>query len=235
MTGTGKALGVWLGGAVGAAAWATPAGASPPPLPPPAMTAPAPAPLTFGDVVQPAFKDAVLKVVRQPTISTKYASDEVSCSREMYEWLLSRPDRVSLAWRRMKVGCVEITDLGAGKFGWADDQGSDLTWQKVGTFPDGVVWYATGKVKASPVTPSVPVKAVVVLAYPVKGGVLAPVTQVYLQSDSRAAQVMMRMLGPTAPKLAEQGAEQLLFFFNGVGRYVTAHPEKAEALLAPKK
>ena len=227
---TGKALGLLIGSALGGGAWAVP-------QQPPAMTAPmTTAPLTFGEVVQPAFKDTVLKVVRQPTISTKYTSDEVTCGREMYEWLLNHPDRVSLAWRRMKVGCVEITDLGNGKFGWNDDQGSELVWQTVGTFPDGVVWYATGKVKPSPVTPSVPVKAVVVLAYPSKKeGKLAPVTQVYLHTDSRAATMITRMLGPTAPKLAEQGAEQLLFFFNGIGRYVTANPEKAEALLAPAK
>lgn len=239
MTGTGKALGVWLGSAVGVAAAVAQTGNVTPPrsVPPPAMTATmaAPAAPTFGEIVHPAYKDAVLKVVRQPTIATKYASDEVSCSREMYEWLLSHPDRVSLAWRRLKVGCVEISDLGNGKFGWADDQGSELTWQAVGSYPDGVVWYATGKVKPSAVTPTVPVKAVVVVAYPAKRERLAPVTQVYLQSDSRAASVMMRMLGPTAPKLAEQGAEQLLFFFSGIGRYVTAHPEKAEALLGPKK
>ena len=227
---TGKALGLLIGSALGGGAWAVP-------QQPPAMTAPTtPAPLTFGEVVQPAFKETVLKVVRQPTISTKYTSDEVTCGREMYEWLLNHPDRVSLAWRRMKVGCVEITDLGNGKFGWNDDQGSELVWQTVGTFPDGVVWYATGKVKPSPVTPSVPVKAVVVLAYPSKKeGKLAPVTQVYLHTDSRAATMITRMLGPTAPKLAEQGAEQLLFFFNGIGRYVTANPEKAEGLLAPAK
>jgi hypothetical protein len=186
--------------------------------------------------VHPAYKDAVLKIVRQPTISTKYTSDEVTCGREMYEWLLAHPDRVSLAWRRMKVGCVEIRDLGNGRFGWNDDQGSELVWQSVGTFPDGVVWYATGKVKPSPVTPTVPIKAVVVLAYPSKKeGKLAPVTQVYLHTDSRAASMILRMLGPTAPKLAEQGAEQLLFFFNGIGRHVTANPEKAEAMLAPPK
>ena len=227
---TGKALGLLIGSALGGGAWAVP-------QQPPAMTAPTtPAPLTFGEVVQPAFKETVLKVVRQPTISTKYTSDEVTFGREMYEWLLNHPDRVSLAWRRMKVGCVEITDLGNGKFGWNDDQGSELVWQTVGTFPDGVVWYATGKVKPSPVTPSVPVKAVVVLAYPSKKeGKLAPVTQVYLHTDSRAATMITRMLGPTAPKLAEQGAEQLLFFFNGIGRYVTANPDKAEALLAPAK
>ena len=228
---TGKAFGVVFGFALGAFAVAQQ----------PAMTAPMnPAPLTFGEVVHPAYKDAVLKIVRQPTISTKYASDDVTCGREMYEWLLAHPDRVSLAWRRMKVGCVEIKDLGNGRFGWNDDQGSDLVWQSVGTFTDGVVWYATGKVKPSPVTPTVPVKAVVVMMHPSKpldGGaaVMQPVTQVYLQTDSKAANVVLKIIGPTAPKLAEQGADQLLYFFTGIARYLQKHPDRRDELLGPKK
>ena len=59
--------------------------------------------------------------------------------------------------------------------------------------------------------------------------------QVYLQSDSKAATLALKVLGPTAPKLAEQGAEQFLEFFNGIADYVQKHPSKADALLAPGK
>ena len=57
----------------------------------------------------------------------------------------------------------------------------------------------------------------------------------YIQCDSKLAAAALRIAGPSAPRLAEEGAEQLLFFFNGIGRYVTANPEKAEGLLAPAK
>ena len=85
-----------------------------------------------------------------------------------------------------------------------------------------------------------PVKAVAVLSRPqkaMKDGVAAFSTtvQVYLQSDSKAATLALRVLGPTAPKLAEQGAEQFLEFFNGIAEYVQKNPTKADALLAPKK
>jgi hypothetical protein len=59
--------------------------------------------------------------------------------------------------------------------------------------------------------------------------------QAYMHTDSRAAGVVMRVLGPTAPKLAQEGAEQLLFFFNGIARYVQAHPDQTDALLGPPK
>ena len=57
----------------------------------------------------------------------------------------------------------------------------------------------------------------------------------YLQSDSKAAALGAAVLGPTAPKIAEQGAEQFLEFFNGIAEYVQKNPTKADALLAPKK
>jgi hypothetical protein len=70
-----------------------------------------------------------------------------------------------------------------------------------------------------------------------KDGVAAFVTsvQIYLVSDSRAATAAIRLMGSQAPKIAEQGAEQFLEFFNGIADYVQKHPTKSEALLAPKK
>ncbi len=56
----------------------------------------------------------------------------------------------------------------------------------------------------------------------------------YLQTDSRAASAVLRMIGPAAPRMAEQGAEQLLLFFSGPARYVYRHPDQLESLLAPR-
>jgi hypothetical protein len=102
------------------------------------------------------------------------------------------------------------------------------------------VWYATGKVKAAPAAPSVPVKAVAVLTRhqnKARDGVAAFATgvQIYLVSDSRAATAVVRLMGASAPRYAEQGAEQFLDFFNGIAQYVQKHPTKADVLLAPKK
>ena len=147
---------------------------------------------------------------------------------------------VALAWPRMGVPCVEIRDIGNGRFAWGDENGSELTWQVVGKFAGGLVWYATGKVKASALLPMVPVKAVAVLTYPGKPtatpGVsdIRPDVTVYLQTDSRAANAILRILGPAAPKAAEQGAEQLLFYFSGVAGYLTRHPDQVQKLLGPK-
>lgn len=251
MTKPGRALGVGvvLGAAVAAAAWASaqdPAGPRPapampgPPTPMPSVPGAGTVQVPVADLVDPAFRDAVVRVVRQPTLSTRGASGEYVCTPAVYEWLLDHPDRVSLAWRRLRVECVPITDLGGGRFGWADGDGSELTWQTVGKFADGRVWYATGTVKPNAVTPSVPVRAVVVLTHPQRPlgdgtAAVRPVAQAFLQTDSKAANVVMRVLGPTAPKLAEQGAEQLLYFFDGIARYAQKNPDRADALLAPPR
>jgi hypothetical protein len=249
----GKAVGLFLGGVLGAAAGAAPPGVgdlapNPPQSPAPQMpmgpmapsTTAGPARVGLADVLHPNYREAVLAVIRKPTISTRGVSEDVACDPAVYEWLLDHPDRVSLAWHRLRVPCVQIADGGNGRFVWTDPDGSEVVWQTVGRFPDGVVWYATGKVKASAVTPTVPVRVVVIVTYPRKalptgGTAVSPVVQAYLHTDSRAASTVMRVLGPTAPKLAEQSAEQLLFFFSGIARYTHAHPEKAEELLAPPK
>jgi len=193
------------------------------------------------DVVRPEFRDAVLKVVRQPTIATKAVGDEVVCTVEVYEWLFDHPDRVALAWQRLKVPSITINDLGGGKFAWVDEHGSEIVWQTVGTFPDGRVWYATGKVKAGRASPSIPVQGVIVVSHPrkvEKDGValFVPTAQAYMHSDSRAANLALRAIGPAAPKIAEDAAGQLLDFFGVIANYVQKNPKQADMLLAaPKK
>lgn len=242
MTRVAKALGVLLGGAV-----ATAAGAAPPmPAAPPAAAQPM-LPNTAGavranlsDVVHADYRDAVMKVVNKPTVSTRATAPDLVCTVAMYDWLFDHPDRVALAWQRLKVPAVPIADAGNGLFAWTDENGSEVVWRTVGTFQDGRVWYATGKVKPGPAVPAVPVKAVAVLTHPrkaTKDGVAAFSTsvQIYLVSDSKAATVALRLMGPAAPKVAEQGAEQFLEFFNGIAEYVQQNPTKADALLAPAK
>jgi hypothetical protein len=234
-------LGALFGSVVAAAAAvAQPPQLSPAPAYPSAMPAPAPGRVVLSEVVEPGHRDAVLAVVRKPTLSTRGTADDVVCTPAVYDWLLDHPDRVALAWQRLKVPVVDITDAGKGKFAWTDGEGSELVWQTVGRFPDGLVWYATGKVKPSAVTPSVPVRAVVVMTHPKRpakdgAAALTPAVQAFLQTDSKATNLVLRLLGPTAPKMAQEGAEQLLFFFSGIARYVQAHPEKADELLAPAK
>lgn len=239
-----RAMGVLLGGAIGVAAAAAPPGTSRPAMATPplvAATATAPTPrINPFDSVRPEFRDAVNKCVVRPTVTTRASGDKVVCTVAVYEWLYDHPDRVALAWQRLKVPSIPIVDMGNGKFGWTDEHGSEIVWQTVGTFPDGRIWYASGKVKAGTAAPSIPVQGVVVLKHPKlveRDGValFAPNVQCYMHSDSKAANLVLRVLGPTVPNVAEQAAGQLLEFFGGIAAYVQKNPTKADELLGPKR
>lgn len=240
-----RALGVLLSGAIGATVGAAPPAGQSTSMAAPshtaAPTAPAPASrMNVLDAVKPEFRDAVAKCMAKPTVTTRANGDEVVCTVAVYEWLYDHPDRVALAWQRLKVPSIPITDIGNGKFGWTDENGSEVVWQTVGTFQDGRIWYAHGKVKAGVATPAIPVQGVVILKHPKlveKDGValFAPNVQCYMHSDSKAANLVLRVLGPTVPNVAEQAAGQLLEFFGGIAAYVQKHPTKADELLGPKK
>jgi hypothetical protein len=192
------------------------------------------------DHVSEKYRDAVSAVLKSPSMSAKAEEEEFTANEKIYDWLIEHPDRACLAWQRLKVPCLDITDHGKSVFKWSDDSGSELAWQTVGKFENGTIWYATGKVKAGTLIPTVPVKAVAILTAPRSAdkdgaSTFKPSIQLFVLTDSRVAATVMRVVGPAAPKMAEQGAEQLLFFFSGIARYTHKKPEQMEALLAPKK
>jgi hypothetical protein len=189
------------------------------------------------EALHPGARDKVGRVLRQPTVLAASKGEEFASTPEFYQWLLDHPDRVSLGWRRLRVPCVEIVPLGDGRFRWQDANGSELTWQTVARTAAGRVWYAEGEVDVGLLLPKVPVRAVAVLRHaygsedPRRPTVRHSV-EVYLQTDSRAAALAMKLLGPAAPRMAEQAAGQLLLFFSGIARKLEKQPEKASALLA---
>jgi hypothetical protein len=102
--------------------------------------------------------------------------------------------------------------------------------------PTGRVWYAEGKVNPGPLLPTVAVTAVAVINYadtPRSTGdaVIKHQIEVFLHTDSRTANLITKMLGDGAPRMAAQGSEQLLMFFSGVAKYAHDKPEKARSLL----
>lgn len=219
---------------------------SPAYAPPPSVVAPAPTHTptkqpTLLDFVEDGHREAVAGVLKASTLSAKAEEEEFSAHPAVYDWLLDHPDRTALAWQRLNIPCVDILDAGKGQFRWTDPDGSELTWQTVGQFPSGRVWYVVGKVKPGALLPTIPVKAVAVVqsprSAPNENGVstFKPVVNLYMQCDSRLANTALRLAGPSAPKLAEEGAGQLLYFFSGIARVLAKKPEHVETLLAPPK
>jgi hypothetical protein len=181
-------------------------------------------------------RDALTKVMKDPTITAVSPPEEFVAQPDMYQWLLDHPDRTAGAWRKMGVAAVEIKPLKDGRFCWKDENGSELVWQNVAQGPTGRVWYAEGKVNPGPLFPTVSVTAVAVLTYadtPRSTGdaVIKHQIEVFLHTDSKTANLMTKILGDGAPRMAAQGSEQLLMFFSGVAKYAHDKPEKARSLL----
>jgi hypothetical protein len=194
---------------------------------------------TLLDYVEKAHRDDVATVLKDATLTTKAVEEGFIAHETVYDWLLDHPDRTSLAWQRLEIPCVEIVQKKNGDFYWGDDEGSDLTWRTVGQFEHGRIWYATGKVKASAWLPTVPVRAVVAVyaarTAPDEAGksIFRPQVNIWLLCDSRLAKGVLRLAGASAPKLAEEGADQLLYFFSGIGRQIARQPDRLAELLGP--
>jgi hypothetical protein len=191
------------------------------------------------DSLPETTRDSLNKVLRTPTLTAVSNADEFPSTSNLYLWLLDHPDRVSLAWQRLRISAIDIKAQQDGKFVWKDDQGSELSWRTVAQSGEGRIWYAEGKVRASAVLPNVPVKAVAVLRHGLKKdedgeALICHQVEIYLQTDSRAAALVMRLLGPAVPHMAQDGAEQMLLFFSGIARHLDRHPSRTKALLAEK-
>jgi hypothetical protein len=193
-----------------------------------------PAAIPTGDLDKRAAALAK-QVMDRPTVQANGPIEIFTCTPEQYYWLLDNPDRAVVAWRRLGAKCVSIQRRGPTSFGYVDDAGTNVTWEVVHKAPGIRIWFAEGKVKPSPVLPLVPVKALVMLRCTegkTAEGALTVQHQstVVVHTDSKAAAAVTKMMGQSAPKLAEQGLGQLQLFFSALSCYVGRHPERAEML-----
>jgi hypothetical protein len=189
------------------------------------------------DDMPAAVREQIRKLVDHPTLYSHGPSETFPCDPAVYHILLDHPDRAVAAWRKLGAQCVEITDRGDGRFGWSDGRDSDVHWDTVYRSAELRVWHAQGQVKAGPFVPTVPFEALVVLRH-VSGKddkgrtVVRHQADLILYTDSRSALVAARVLGPTAPKLAEQYIGQMEMFFSALPWYIHRHPERSDELLS---
>jgi len=219
--------------------WASPAMAQVPRvdneqsmLPPQANSKTARLPL---DELPPAIRDKVRRVIEQPSLSASGPIEEFAGRPALYYWLLDHPDRAAQAWRRLGAPALDITDRGQGRFGWADQQGSDLIWDTVYRTPEMRIWYAEGRARPGLLLPSLSVRAVVVMRHGQRIDTLGRTriyhqADLYLQTDNKTAALLARWIGPSAPRLTEQCVVQLEVFFSALTCYLDRHPERAEPL-----
>jgi hypothetical protein len=175
-------------------------------------------------------------VVEHSVISARGPTEAFTGQPEFYRWLLDHPVQAMRAWRRLGAQCAELHDIGPGGFSWNDGHGSEIRWQTV--HEDGAlrIWYADGKVRPGLLMPAVPVRLVAVLRHGNRcdgrdRGLLYHQADVFLASESKTLAVAIRMMGASAPRIAEQGLGQLELFFSGLVWYADQHPERMAELL----
>jgi hypothetical protein len=191
------------------------------------------------DEIPASARDKVRAVLEHPTISTRGQPEYFNGQPAMYQWLLDHPDRAAAAWKRLGAKVADISDRGNGRFGWSDDQGSDVQWDTVYQGPQMRVWHAEGKVRPGALMPLATVQAVIVL-HCAEGrdndgkATLRHQIEMVLHTDSRAIALAARVFGASAPRVAEQYVSQVEMFFSALTWYFDQHPDKTEALLAAK-
>ncbi|MFN4259173.1 MAG: hypothetical protein ACK4RK_07730 [Gemmataceae bacterium] len=183
-----------------------------------------------------AVREEVRRVVDKPTLFVQGPAEEFIGCPKMYHWLLDHPDRAAQAWHRLGTPVLCICNQGNGQFSWSDGQGTDVRWQTVYRAGGLRVWYAEGAGRPGWMLPTVTVRAVVVLRHderPLTDGVcrLGHQADMFVQTDSKTAKILARLLGPSIPQYAQEGLAQMEFFFSALVRYFDLYPEKAPSLL----
>jgi hypothetical protein len=181
-------------------------------------------------------RERVRAVVEHPTLATTGPVEIFNCQPTTYRWLVDHPDQGVRLWRCLGAKCTEIVDRGNGCFGWQDGEGSEVHWQTVLRSSRQRVWYAEGSVRPGFLLPTISVQAVVVLEFtegtdPKGKSAVRHQMSLVLHTDSQAATLATRLIGASAPRMAEQYVGQMEMFFGALAWYLDQHPERGSYLL----
>jgi hypothetical protein len=183
------------------------------------------------------FRNGVRDVVQAPTLYGHGPAEAFVGDAGTYAWLLDHPDRGMRAWRRLGAKCSDVKDLGNGRFGWTDEQGSEIHWQVVFDSPTSRIWFAEGSVRPGPLMPAVHVQAVLQMRHGTRVDnlnrtLVCHQAEIFFKTDNKTAILITRLIGDSAPRLAEQFLGQIETFFSGITWYLAQHPERSDRLFA---
>jgi hypothetical protein len=191
----------------------------------------APQPLQI-DALPPEVRERVRAVAERPTLRSRGPLEMFNCDPKHYGWLLDHPDLGVRLWRMLGAKTMDIERVAEGRFLWQDGQGSRVQWDTVLRGTTQRVWFAEGNVRPGMLLPLVAVKAVMVdnfhegLDSQGKPAVRHQM-ELYLQTDNVAVAMVARMLGASAPHVAEQYLGQIEMFYGAMAWYLNKHPRQA--------
>jgi len=189
------------------------------------------------DQLPAEYQERVRALVDKPTLRTLGPVETFNCQPVQYFWLLDHPDLAVRLWQCLGAKVSGIASQGGGRFTWEDGQGSRVQWDTILHTARHRVWYAEGQVKPGLLLPSVSLHALVV-DYHAEGhdGDGRPAMrhqfELILQTDNAAVALAARLLGASAPHVAEQYVGQIEMFYGAMAWYLDENPRQAAAMFA---
>src|SRR5579884_2078821 len=179
-------------------------------------------------------REGLRTVLNKPTLAARGRLEMFRGQPVLYRWFLDHPDQAVLAWRRLGAKCTDITSLGGGCFQWTDGHGSEINWWTVHTGNNDRIWYAEGHARPAPHMPMFPVRALVVLRFAddldlAGRSIIRDQMDVFVQTDSKTAAVVTKLLGASVPRMAENGVTQMEMFYSALVWFLDHHPDKQES------
>lgn len=185
--------------------------------------------------LQPDLRDKVQSVLDRPALTSRGLAETFQAEGHVYRWLLDHPDMTVKLWKQLGAKVTDITQRPDGLYVWQDENGSEVTWQSAHRAAGMHLWYAEGKVKAGALLPMTNFRAVMVMSIQ-EGkdttGKDAVRHQVHflLRCDSKAVTLAAKILGASAPRMAEQYLGQLQMFYGGMAWYLGQDAERAKRM-----
>jgi hypothetical protein len=204
---------------------------------PPAQTRSFGPPKVAVDELPADVQARIRPVLEKPTLSSQGPLESFTCQPSTYFWLLDHPDLATRLWRSLGAQVAEISLRRAGVYAWQDEHGSELQWETIYRTAGCRILFAEGKVRANLLLPSATVRAVLLIRHQEgslqqgKSGIRHQMDLV-IQTDSQAAALATRMLGPSVPHMAEQFVSQIETFYGALAWYLDQYPDQAASLMA---
>ncbi|MFM7151234.1 MAG: hypothetical protein ACKO23_15460 [Gemmataceae bacterium] len=187
------------------------------------------------EAIAPGVRERVQSVLDRPALTSKGQAETIQADGEIYRWLLEHPDLGVKLWRQVGARVQDIRDRGDGVYVWTDDHGGEVKWSTVARANGLHVWFAEGKIKPTPVLPLTSFRALAILDYregkDVRGKpAIRHQVHFLLRCDSKAYALAVRILGASAPRMAEQYLGQLQMFYGGMAWYLGQDEDRAKKM-----
>ncbi len=188
------------------------------------------------DTLEEPVRGRVAHLLQQPAVYTKGQIRAFPTRPFVYHWLLENPHLAARAWQGLGAKCAAIEKQADGVFTAADPAGGTVRWQKVCEQPCWRAWYAEGAGRPAPLTPSVTMRALVMLSYQEVRGAdgrlgIRHQIEVLSQLEGKRTGWLARLTSAAVDQSAKKTLEQVELFFSGMAWYLSANPGSAKKLL----